>query len=320
MQYGFDPMQRINAERELNEKKYNRSRYTLLLIIGFTLANIQFLLIETNLYFLFSAFIPYFIVDLGMLLCGKYPSEYYTDELADMEFFDPSFLTVMVIIAIGIIVFYLLFFLLSKNMKYGWLIAALVFFSVDTLCMFMTVGLSIEFLIDLAFHAWVIFELSLGIHTSVKSKALEVTAPLDPYQQYQPYQPYQPVYPQAPAAPIPTPESDTSESNTTSTVSAAPYPQIPDSPILRDADFSVKSRILLEAEFYGLSIVYRRVKKVNELVINGKVYAEYTALIETAHTLRAQVNGHYVEAGHDGAFHSYINLNGNQIAKKVRWY
>ena len=43
---------------------------------------------------------------------------------------------------------------------------------------------------------------------------------------------------------------------------------------LRRADYSVKSKTLLEATAEGYRICYRRVKSVNELVINGIVYDE----------------------------------------------
>ena len=46
-----------------------------------------------------------------------------------------------------------------------------------------------------------------------------------------------------------------------------------DSCAIRRAEDSVKSRILLEARTHGYKICYRRVKNVNELVINGYVYA-----------------------------------------------
>ena len=43
----------------------------------------------------------------------------------------------------------------------------------------------------------------------------------------------------------------------------------PDSPVLHAADFGVKSRVLLEYKEQAYDICYRRVGKVNELVING---------------------------------------------------
>lgn len=91
---------------------------------------------------------------------------------------------------------------------------------------------------------------------------------------------------------------------------------------LREADFFVKNRILLEAKTYDgtLEIVYRRVKSTNELVVNGQVYDEYVALMEFEHNLYATVNGHRVEAGIDGQSFSYIAVDGSVLAQRRRLY
>ena len=87
---------------------------------------------------------------------------------------------------------------------------------------------------------------------------------------------------------------------------------------IRYADFGVKSRILLEAEAETYTICYRRVKTVNELVVNGRVYDEKKGLIEFEHTLRAVIDGHTIEAGLDELSWSYIRFDGELIAYKER--
>ena len=89
---------------------------------------------------------------------------------------------------------------------------------------------------------------------------------------------------------------------------------------LRRADLEVKHRILLKAEFEGHTVVYRRVKKVNELVIDGFVYDEIELGIEPAHSLSARIDGKLYEVGYDGKSSSYFNVDGTQKAKKTRWY
>ena len=86
---------------------------------------------------------------------------------------------------------------------------------------------------------------------------------------------------------------------------------------LRMADFSVKSRTLLETDYAEYKIIYRRVKRINELVVNGMVYGEYDSLIECAHNLSTVLNGNLIEAGYTGVY-SYIKFNGTTIAKKLR--
>ena len=58
------------SERYTLENKYNTTRYNLLLVIGFTLINIVLLVTNSDRYFLFSAYIPYTVATLGMILCG----------------------------------------------------------------------------------------------------------------------------------------------------------------------------------------------------------------------------------------------------------
>ena len=88
--------------------------------------------------------------------------------------------------------------------------------------------------------------------------------------------------------------------------------------ILRVADPNVRARVLLQTEAFGHSIVYRRAKRVNELIVDGNVYDEVETLIEYAHTLKAQVDGHLFEAEFDGKAHSYIKVDGQVVAKKLR--
>jgi hypothetical protein len=57
---------------------------------------------------------------------------------------------------------------------------------------------------------------------------------------------------------------------------------------------------------------------VNELVVNGKVFAEYKALIEFEHKLRANVGGHLIEAGLDKENRSYLEIDGKLVEYKLR--
>ena len=75
------------TERQVLETKYRNSRSNLLFVLIFTAINILLLVAQTNTYFLFSAYIPYALVGIGMLLCGMYPAEYYGQDYSSMEFF-----------------------------------------------------------------------------------------------------------------------------------------------------------------------------------------------------------------------------------------
>ena len=87
---------------------------------------------------------------------------------------------------------------------------------------------------------------------------------------------------------------------------------------LRWADYSIKSKTLLEATAEEYKICYRRVKSVNELIINGIVYDEKKGIIEFAHNLSAVIDGHKIEAGYDEDSYSYIIFDGKRIAEKRR--
>ncbi len=136
-----------------------------------SLVNLVLLLTNSNSYFLFSASLPYIIADLGMFLCGKYPVEYYAD-VPDMVFADTSLLVVLVAIAVIIIAVYLLCWIMSKKHGAGWLIAALVLFSIDTAAMFLFLPIDLGSLLDILFHVWVIYYLISGIVVKGKLNAL----------------------------------------------------------------------------------------------------------------------------------------------------
>ena len=92
-------------------------------------------------------------------------------------------------------------------------------------------------------------------------------------------------------------------------------------PVIRRADINIRNRILLETEAKGFKICYRRVRFVNELVVNGNVYDEVKAVLEFEHKLYARLDGHSIEAGckeygDDG--YSYIRLDGKTLECKKR--
>ena len=87
---------------------------------------------------------------------------------------------------------------------------------------------------------------------------------------------------------------------------------------LRNADRDVKAKILLKTRVQDYDICYRRVKSVNELVINGVVYDEIKGVIEFAHNLSAVVDGHTIEAGLSEDSYSYIMFDGQCLANKQR--
>ena len=273
------------SEKQVLETKYKNARTNLLLVVILTVINILFLVSQSDTYFVFSAYIPYALISVGMVLCGMYPSEYYGQEYLEMEFLGPSVFMIFAIIAVIFVALYFISWIFSKNNKGGWLIFALVIFAIDTGGMFAFVGFELSGLIDIVFHVWVIISLVSGIKACSKLKTMpeEVVVP----------------------------EIEQMEER---------WEDSFDSNIIRIADTNVKSRILLETNALGHTITYRRVKRVNELVIDGKVYDEIEALVEFAHSLQAHIDGHSIEVGFDGKIHSYLKIDGQLVAKKMRLY
>ena len=95
---------------------------------------------------------------------------------------------------------------------------------------------------------------------------------------------------------------------------------IVDSKPIRAADGDAICKVLLEAEVPDYKICYRRVRRVNELIINGYVYDEFKGLFEPEHTLRAILNGHVIEAGLDDLNCSFITHDNELLNYKQRGF
>lgn len=266
---------------------YDHTRYFLYALAIFTLINIVFVATGSDVYFLFTAMFPYIILSLAMFMCGLYPPEYYEGALTEGDFLPYEVFTVALVVAIVIALIYALAGLLSRKGRVGWLVFALVIYSIDTFILFCYFGFGIEILSDYLFHALVIFVLARGIHICKRAKEL----PDEPEVAY--------------------PNGETFEDD---------FGSNPDAPI-RTADMNVKCRVFLVADVNGKNIIYRRVGKVNELVVNSYVYAEFVDGLDLPHTLRANVDGHIIEAGiTPSSPRMFINVDGQTFAKKVRWF
>ena len=270
-------------EHQKLENRYKGSINNLLVIVLFSVVNIVLLVTNANSYFLFSAFIPYFLADYGMYYCGMYPEDYYYD-VGEMEFLDKSYFVYALVIAAVILLVYLLCWFMAKKKKIGWVIAALIFFALDTAAMLFFMGINMDMFMDILIHIWVFGYLINAIVVYRKMKKAPET-----------------------------------EEITEEAFVGQDYPQIPqNSKVLRMADTDVKSKTFLEAEKFGHVIVYRRVKTTNELVVDGRVYDEYVALVEAPHNLVAEIDGHIFEAGMMNPAWSYIKADGEMLAKKIR--
>ncbi len=152
-------------------QRYNSARNNLLLVVAFSLVNMVMIIAGSSSYFLFSASVPYYLTFFGMLYTGKLPADYYVGA-TDFEPFPTSFLTTMAVISVVIVGIYALCWFMSKKHGFGWLIFSLISFAIDTIFMFVIVGVSADMILDIVFHIWVLISLCSGVAAAVKLNKL----------------------------------------------------------------------------------------------------------------------------------------------------
>lgn len=164
--------------RQSLEQKYSSARRSVLTIVVFTVVNMVLLILNSNVYFLCSAFIPYFITGLGMALCGRMPKEFYGEDYLQANFLPPWVLTVIITISVLIISVYLACWMFSRDLRGGWMICAFVVFSLDTIAMLLLMDSLASSLFDIIFHGWVLFDIGRSLNIPQKIKRLDA-APAD---------------------------------------------------------------------------------------------------------------------------------------------
>ncbi len=141
-------------------QQFKVARVNLLLVAVLTLLNVV-LYFFSDFYMLFSANIPYLVTVFGDLLA--------------MELALPVLTVMSVALSVVLTVPYFLGYFFSKK-HHGWMIACLVYFSLDTVAMFLFLLVFGDIggaLLDVVFHAWVIYELFKGIRAGKTVKANE---------------------------------------------------------------------------------------------------------------------------------------------------
>ncbi len=229
-----------------------------------------------------------FVVGTDTMLLFSATVPYYAVILGIIDQTGVLLLPAIVIAVLFLGAFFISWLLSKKN--YGWMILALVLFIIDTACMVALYLWVEDFsgILDFAIHIWVLFYLFVGVKTGAQLKRMDDNTVI-----------------MQDGKAILNGSEETNEANET---------------YLRAVDISVKARVLLEAVVLGHKVCYRRVKKVNELVVDDYVYDEIEMLLEAPHCLTAKIDGHTIEAGLDNASKSYILLDGQEVAKKMRWF
>mgnify|MGYP004559863213 FL=1 len=106
-----------------------------------------------------------------MILCDKYPLEYYGGgDPSEYNFMDQSAFVGFIAVAVVLAILYVLPFIFSKKLRPGWLLFTLVIFILDTLFMLIDVGVQSDMLVNYLFHIWVIVSLFIGVSAGYKLK------------------------------------------------------------------------------------------------------------------------------------------------------
>ena len=286
-------VQQLSA-REFAQNKFNTARTNLLLMLAFTVLNVVLMLVGSDTMLLFAATVPYYMALIGAI-----------SEVTAVSVFCFA-------VTVVVLLLYLLCWLFSKK-HYAWMIFALALFVVDTVGMIALYVVAEDFsgILDVVIHAWVLYYLWIGVKYGRQLDVLPVESATDA--------------PQANADLWATVNGETADS-ADSAVSSEGQSAEPTNDMfahsapLRRADEDEKFRVLAECEVFGHVVRYRRVKRVNELVVDGYVYDEFEALVEGAHKLEAKIDGRLICAGFDGAAHSYISVDGETVVRKMRLY
>lgn len=133
-------------------RNYKIARMNVLLILLFTLISAVMLAVADR-YFLFSVFTCVLFIAVGQQMRAEAVQ-------SGAETYGNAYLAVAVVIALVILAVYLVFWLLSKKHRWA-MIVLLVLFSID--CVLLLTSFSVEMLLDIAFHAWMIYYFILGV-------------------------------------------------------------------------------------------------------------------------------------------------------------
>lgn len=155
------------------QQQYKIARSNLLLMLVLTVVNIILLVAEADTMLLFSATVPYFLSAISMGIYAEY------SQVAIVGFG----------IVVAILVVYLLCWIFSKK-HYGWMIAALVFFILDSIAMIGLYVLAEDFsgILDIVVHIWVLYYLVIGVKYGHKLKNIPPEEAVE-YELEEPQQP-----------------------------------------------------------------------------------------------------------------------------------
>lgn len=173
-------------------KRYAAARYVLLLVVAFTTINLLLWISQTFAVYIPSAYLPFFLLDIGMFFGGRYAAVDSALYKKGYGLLGEGFFFAMLLLVVLLVAFYFLCFLLSDK-RPAFLFAGLIFFAADTVFMLLSLLVGMEelsttpelaaLLMDYLLHALALFWMVSGIlaHRRLQAAAhatpAEATAP-----------------------------------------------------------------------------------------------------------------------------------------------
>ncbi|MDE6659071.1 MAG: hypothetical protein K2K01_03010 [Eubacterium sp.] len=264
------------------KKRINTAKTSIILVAVLTIANTILIAVNADMVFTFSAHVPQLVT-------------FMFSEIA-VEMQEKSYLYIGIAIAILMSLIYVALWLGAKK-KNSFMVVALVLFSIDSAVLLYDLLLAFDasFIIDIAFHAWVIYDLILGISAYSKLKKI----PAEELQQNVEQAEYYSPLPQ----------------NTDNSAVNQAYEPVDSAPIRISEN---KGRVIMSVDYQGMNVEVRRSKGLTELIVDGKVYAEKKGILETEYTIGARVSGVEFVTSMTMSSVMYLYADGAQIAKKLR--
>lgn len=237
---------------------YQIARSNLLALMILTAINVAMALLGQDTYFLFTDYLAY---DLAVYAA-----------IFHVVSGDGVYLAVGIILPLLVLVPYFLCWLLSKKRR-GWMIAALVLFSLDTVLLLLSAvsDFMISSTLDIVFHGLILFYLIRGVR-------------------------------QGPAAPA-AEEQTTALPDDTDFYDASLDDRWDSRPVSKPVE---KYRLLVSASWGSHVIEARRSRGLTELVIDGKVYGRQEGILEVEYRIEARLSGHVIAT-------EYHHTNGKQL-------
>ena len=268
---------------------YRLARMSLLITTVFGALNTVFLLIENAVFYsAFGCSFPYGVMWDGLFWTGKlYSSADYLAYfgLTSADMLHPDYLFVLgalALLAVGALV---ACWVLSKRYV-GALIAGTALMVLDTGALLWFFDVSATYLTEYVMRVLLLTVLILGIVAHYRLQFIEWMG----------------------------------ESPTTAPIrDAEGVAQRPNTPVLHAADYAAKSKIIMIYDIEGYTVCYRRVGRINELIINKMVYDTVdSGAFDQPHELYACVDGHEFAVGTGADAQAYICFDGAVVRKRAR--